>query len=211
LSRRPNLYVLAGVNGAGKSSVGGAFLSQANLPWYNPDTFARALVTEQGFTQQAANSLAWQEGMAQLDDALANLAPFAFETTLGGATVRQKIRTACETHDVRIWYCGLSSPDAHIQRVQLRVLQGGHDIPQEKILERWEKSRTNLVELLPYLTELGVFDNSVQVPQGAPIPDPKRILHVNQGALLYPDDPTALASTPEWAQAIVEKALEIWG
>jgi len=209
LSRRPNLYVLAGVNGAGKSSVGGAFLSQANLPWYNPDSFARALVTEQGFTQQAANSLAWQEGMRQLDDALANLTPFAFETTLGGATVCQKIRSACETHDVRIWYCGLSSPDVHVNRVRLRVLQGGHDIPTEKILERWEKSRANVVGLLPHLAELGVFDNSTQVPPGAPVPDPKRILHVNRGALLYPDSATALASTPEWAQPIVEKALEL--
>jgi len=200
--------VLAGVNGAGKSSVGGAFLSQINLPWYNPDTFARALVTEQGFTQQAANSLAWQEGMRQLDDALANLAPFAFETTLGGTTVCQKIRAACETHDVRIWYCGLSSPDEHIKRVRLRVLQGGHDIPKEKILERWERSRANLVGLLPYLAELGVFDNSAQVPHGAPVPDPKRILHVHEGALLYPDNVTALASTPAWAQAIVEKAVQ---
>jgi len=209
LSRRPNLYVLAGVNGAGKSSVGGAFLSAANLPWYNPDTFARALVTEQGFTQQAANSCAWKEGMAQLDEAMANRAPFAFETTLGGATVCRKIRAACETHDVRIWYCGLSSPDAHIQRVQLRVLQGGHDIPKEKIFERWERSRANLVGLLPYLTELGVFDNSAQVPQGVPVPDPKPILHLNEGALLYPDNAITLASTPAWAQAIVEKALEL--
>jgi len=47
---RPNLYVLAGVNGAGKSSVGGAFLNEANLPWYNPDTFARALMVEHGLS-----------------------------------------------------------------------------------------------------------------------------------------------------------------
>jgi len=71
LSGKPSLYVLAGVNGAGKSSVGGAFLKQLNLPWYNPDSYARALVCELNLSQWEANSIAWQEGMAQLDEAIA--------------------------------------------------------------------------------------------------------------------------------------------
>jgi len=167
------------------------------------------LVAEQGCAQPAANSLAWQEGMALLDDAIANRTPFAFETTLGGTTVCQKIRAACATHDVRIWYCGLASADAHIQRVQRRVAQGGHDIPTEKILECWETSRAHLVELLPWLTELAVFDNSVAVPQGAPVPAPRRVLYFREGVVWYSDSAAALISTPVWAQAIVEKALQL--
>jgi len=201
--------VLAGVNGAGKSSVGGAFLNNARLPWYNPDTFARALMTEHGLGPLEANSLAWKEGMRQLDDAIANRTPFAFETTLGGTTVPSKIRMAHKTHDVRIWYCGLNSPDEHIKRVQLRVLRGGHNIPREKIFERWDKSRANLIDVLPFLTELSVFDNSDTVSQGAFIPNPRLILRFNEGAVLYPDTHDALTKTPIWAQAIVEKALEL--
>jgi len=174
LSDKPSLYVLAGVNGAGKSSVGGAFLKQLKLPWYNPDSLARALVNELGLPQQKANSLAWQEGMAQLDEAIAQKKRFAFETTLGGNTVREKLRAACETHAVRIWYCGLHSAELHLARVQLRVACGGHDIPKEKIIERWDKSRANLIALMPFIAELGLFDNSASVKAGEPIPEPVR-------------------------------------
>jgi len=206
---RPNLYVLAGVNGAGKSSVGGEVLRGLGLPWHNPDTLARALVKERRMSQQEANSEAWKEGMAQLDNAVNNHTPFAFETTLGGTTVREKLRAACNTHHVRIWYCGLSSPDLHIKRVQLRVSRGGHDIPIEKIYERWEASKANLIALLPVLTELSVFDNSAEAAPGNPVPNPKHVLHLRNGTLLYPHSAAAIAETPEWAHAIMEKALDV--
>jgi len=66
--------------------------------------------------QAEANIEAWNEGMAQLDEALTNKHPFAFETTLGGKTVSRKLKAACATHNVRIWYCGLHTPDQHIAR-----------------------------------------------------------------------------------------------
>jgi len=206
---KPTLYVLAGVNGAGKSSIGGAFLQQDGLCWYNPDAFARALVTELGVPQSQANSIAWKEGMAQLDEALAHHRPFAFETTLGGSTVCEKIKAASVSHSVRIWYCGLSSPALHVARVRFRASRGGHDIPESKILQRWETSRVNLVQLLPFLVELSVLDNSAPVRSGEPIPEPGLILHVKDRVLLHPEHPALLADTPAWAQAIVERALEL--
>jgi len=206
---RPSLYVLAGVNGAGKSSVGGEVLRALGLSWHNPDTFARLLMQERRMSQQEANSVAWQEGMTQLDEAIDNRTPFAFETTLGGTTVREKLRAACDTHQVRIWYCGLSSPELHIKRVQFRVSRGGHNIPTEKIYERWEKSKANLIALLPWLTELSVFDNSAEAEPGKPVPNPRHILHVRDRTLLAPRTPAALADTPEWAYAIMEAALAL--
>jgi predicted ABC-type ATPase len=56
---RPVLYVLAGVNGAGKSSIGGHLLEQKGLTWFNPDTFARELVALSGCDQATANAQAW--------------------------------------------------------------------------------------------------------------------------------------------------------
>jgi len=209
LNTKPTLYVLAGVNGAGKSSVGGSFLRQAGLDWYNPDTFARELVELHGLSQLEANGRAWEEGMAQLDAAIAQRTPFAFETTLGGDTVREKIKRACATHDVRLWYCALSSPEQHVARVQFRAAQGGHDIPEGKIHERWKTSRANLLELLSELTEVSVFDNSAKADLGAVIPEPKLILHLKDKKLLHPKNIAAIANTPEWAQAIMERALEI--
>jgi len=208
---KPNLYVLAGVNGAGKSSVGGRVLKNLGLQWYNPDTLARLLMVEHGMEQQEANIEAWKAGMAQLDKALAQKTPFAFETTLGGNTVRERLKAACESHEVRIWYCGLSSPEMHLARIRLRVSRGGHDIPAEKIRERREKSRANLVALLPLLAEVGVFDNSATVQAGEALPEPKLVLHLKSRQMLYPRSTEILSDTPEWAQAIMEKALEIAG
>jgi len=64
-----------------------------------------------------------------------------------------------------------------------------------------------LVELLPFLTELGVFDNSADALPGTPVSAPKCLLHFKDGALLHPDTIDELANTPSWAQAIVEQAL----
>ena len=72
MTARPALYVLAGVNGAGKSSVGGHLLEQAGLAWFNPDTFARELMAATGCDQNQANGAAWQEGMRRLKAAMAN-------------------------------------------------------------------------------------------------------------------------------------------
>ena len=55
---RPILYVLAGVNGAGKSSLGGHALRQAGLDWFNPDTFTRQLVETTGSPLADANAAA---------------------------------------------------------------------------------------------------------------------------------------------------------
>lgn len=68
---RPVLYVLAGVNGAGKSSIGGHLLERAGLTWFNPDTFARELIAATGCDQASADGQAWEEGMRRFDDALA--------------------------------------------------------------------------------------------------------------------------------------------
>ena len=56
---RPVLYVLAGVNGAGKSSVGGHVLTQAGMTWFNPDSYARELMQLRGGALQEANGQAW--------------------------------------------------------------------------------------------------------------------------------------------------------
>ena len=67
---RPVLYVLTGVNGAGKSSIGGYLLARDRLTWFNPDTFARELKAATGCDQETANAHAWHEGMRRFDEAV---------------------------------------------------------------------------------------------------------------------------------------------
>jgi predicted ABC-type ATPase len=211
LKPRPVLFVLTGVNGAGKSSVGGHLLERAGLAWFNPDSFARELMAATGCDQVQANAAAWQEGMRRLDEALATGADFAFETTLGGRTVPAKIRAAATTHDVLMWFCGLSSPELHIARVQARVAAGGHDIPEAKIRERYPAALRNLIALMPRLAHLQVYDNSTEAGPGEPIPDPVLVMETKSGRLVWPADVESLARTPDWAKPLAEAALSMAG
>ena len=206
---RPVLYVLAGVNGAGKSSVGGHLLERAKLTWFNPDTFARELRAATGCGEESANAQAWAEGMRRLENALANKANYAFETTLGGQSVAARILEATKTHDVLMWFCGLSSPEQHIARVAARVAAGGHPIPQAKIRERYPKAQINLVKLMPHLAHLQVYDNSTEAAADGTVPDPILVLEMVNGKVVAPaaDDLQALLAAPEWAKAILETAL----
>lgn len=206
---RPRLLVLAGVNGAGKSSIGGGMLTRAGGVWYNPDDFARALLAWHEYTQTQANIEAWHEGMRRLDDALACGHDHAFETTLGGNTVPAKLVEAARTHDVMLWFCGLDSPERHLARIRLRVSQGGHDIPEAKVRERCESSIRNLLRLLPHLARLRVYDNSVDALPGQPIPNPRLLMSMDAGRVLWPTDADTLRQTPDWAKPILEVALRL--
>jgi len=208
---RPFIIVLAGVNGAGKSSVVSALLVEQGLDWFNPDAYAARLARELGISQVEANGHAWRHGRLLLEDAIATGRNHAFETTLGGNTISRLLRQAAKTHDILMLYCGLSSPGLHIERVAQRVAHQGHDIPAGTIRERWNTSRANLVQLLPVLARLQVFDNSFTVEPGEDIPDPILVLEVDAGRLVFPDagSPQALAAVPQWAQPLLEAAIQL--
>jgi predicted ABC-type ATPase len=205
----PVLYVLAGVNGAGKSSIGGHLLERDGLTWFNPDTFARELKAATGCDQETANAQAWQESMRRLEEALVNGLNHAFETTLGGKSVTAKILEAAKSHDVLIWFCGLSSPDLHIARVEARVAAGGHPIPEEKIRERYGQAQLNLIKLMPHVAYVKVYDNSAEASVDGTVPDPLLVLEMENGKVIspVPDDLKALQRAPQWTKSIIEAAL----
>lgn len=207
---KPKLFVLAGVNGAGKSSVGGDLLRRAGKTWFNPDDYARDLLAASGCSPTEANAEAWQEGMRRLEIALAGRHSHAFETTLGGNSVPAKLREAATTHDVLMWFCGLDTPEHHIVRVRQRVTRGGHDIPEAKVRERYTASRRNLIALLPFLAQLQVYDNSIDAVLGQPMPNPRLLLQMERGRIAWPRDVQGLRVIPDWAKPIMEAALETW-
>jgi predicted ABC-type ATPase len=206
--RPPRLYVLAGTNGAGKSSIAGAMLLRQRVEYFNPDEAARRiLAANPGISQTQANSAAWHGGKRLLERAIAERLDFAFETTLGGRTITDLLeRAASRGFEVRIWYVGLKGPELHLARVRARVAKGGHDIPEPRIRERYDASRLNLIRLLPSLSELWVYDNSKDAdPDAGVAPEPRLVLHVRHGAVVGPRD---LALTPEWAKAIVAAVIK---
>ncbi len=210
-SRIPRIYVLAGPNGAGKSSIGGAIFRRSGAEYFNPDEATRRILSaNSSLTPAEANSAAWNEGKRLLERAVAERRNFAFETTLGGRTIAALLEKALAAGiEVRVWYVGLESPDLHIARVRSRVKRGGHDIQEAKIRERYVGSRWNLIQLLPKLTEVVVYDNSKDAdPHAGQAPEPKLILHARKGKAIAWCD---LNQTPNWAKPILMAALNSLG
>jgi predicted ABC-type ATPase len=207
-SRAPEIYVLAGTNGAGKSSIIGAIILKQGATYFNPDEATkRILAANAGVTLDEANSAAWHEGTRLLQRAIDERLDFAFETTLGGRTITEMLRSAISAgFEVRVWYVGLKSPELHIARVRARVARGGHDIPTERILERYDRSRYNLIRLLPGLTELWMYDNSEEGdPSTGALPKPKLIVHVDHKRIIEILD---LRTAPEWTKPILVEAIK---
>ena len=203
----PRIQVLAGVNGAGKSSVGGESFRAIGSEYYNPDEAARRFWdVNPVLSQTEANAAAWQLGRSLLERAINIRGEFSFETTLGASTIPRLLQQAATNgFDVYIWYAGLASPELHIKRVKVRVARGGHDIPEADIRRRYQHSRLNLIQLLPSLAGLRVYDNSAEAdPATGKTPVPKLVLHVERGKIKNLND---LARAPEWAKPIVASVL----
>ena len=210
----PRITVLAGTNGAGKSSIAGARLREAGGVYFNPDEETRRILTANpGMGLGEANGLAWQESVRRLRLAITAKTDYAFETTLGGQTVTALLMEAAAAGlELFVWYCGLDSPERHLARVQARVSQGGHDIPEEKIRQRYHASRQNPVRLIPRVTALRVYDNSVEAdPANGLTPSPHLVLELARGTVMFPTTRTAIAATPVWAQPIVACAYQSSG
>ena len=206
--RKSRIYVLAGVNGAGKSSIGGAALRAFGADYFNPDEAARELIAANPrLGQTEANGIAWQHGRRLVERAIEDRLDHAFETTLGANTLPRMLAEAARAGiAVHIWYVGLAGPELHIRRVRARVQRGGHDIAEAQIRRRYEHSRLNLVELLPGLAALRLYDNSIEAdPAEGIAPRPQLLLHMERQRIVGPPD---LSATPEWARPIVAAAMK---
>lgn len=202
------IWVLAGTNGAGKSSIGGAMIRATGADYYNPDEAAQRIIqSNPGATITEANSAAWYEGRRLLERAIAEKGNFAFETTLGGATIVKLLASAIDAGiEVHIWYVALASPELHLARIRARVAAGGHDIPERDVRRRYDASRQNLITLLPRLASLHVYDNSSEGnPLTGEAPQPLLVLHMERGKIV---EHCKLATAPDWAKPILQTALE---
>jgi predicted ABC-type ATPase len=203
------IFVLAGPNGAGKSSIAGATFRASGADYFNPDEAARRIRdANPAVAQRDANAAAWLEGRRLLERAIAERGDFAFETTLGGQTITALLHDAIAANiEVYVWYAALASPELHIARVRARVVTGGHDIPERDIRKRYDTSRLNLIELLPGLTAVRVYDNSDDAaPTTGGVPEPQLLLHMEEQRIRHH---ARLESAPDWVKPILVSAFEL--
>ena len=198
------ITVIAGVDGAGKSSIAGANLRARGGDYFNPDEVTRELLkNDASMTLDEANTQAWRLGFDQLNRAIDNKDSYSFETTLGGESICSALHRAIDGgRQVSIFYCGLSSVELHIERVAARVAQGGHDIPEQKIRERWQNSIVNLIGLISSCYAVRVFDNSAPSDSGGP--NPVCLFSVNNGKFVE----SPIPEMPEWAKPLAGAALK---
>lgn len=198
------ISVIAGVNGAGKSSIVGVNLRNNGGDYFNPDEVSRALMLNNpSISQQEANSSAWKIGYNQLLRAIDEDHDYVFETTLGGSSICMALHNAIDQgRDVRIFFCGLASSELHIQRVAERVARGGHDIPEEKIRERCPNAILNMIGLIPRCQAVRVFDNSAPADDGSP--SPVCLFSFSDGQF----DEIPVEVMPEWAKPLAAIAIK---
>ena len=154
LDRRPVVVAIAGPNGAGKSTFFEAHLKSSGLRFLNADVISRELEVD---AYEAARMV------AELRSELVNQREsFIFETVFSDP-VGDKLgflkRTAQSGYAVVLCFVGIADAATSEQRVAMRVSQGGHDVPAEKLVERFPRTLANLAAAIRELPCVLVFDN----------------------------------------------------
>jgi predicted ABC-type ATPase len=154
LDKRPIVIALAGPNGAGKTTFYHAHLQAAGLRLVNADTIARELNIDAYEAARIAGSIR-QELISQRES-------FVFETVFSdpvGDKLAFLNEVAHNGYTVVLCFIGTSGPEVSEERVAMRVSQGGHDVPTEKLIARYPRILTNLRDALRKLPHVWVFDN----------------------------------------------------
>jgi len=201
--------VVAGTNGAGKSSIANGFMPEPRSHYFNPDAFASALTVARKPPTEA-NALVWRMGYDRLRSAIDRGDRFTFETTLGGESIIAELHRALTLRrEVHVLYVGLSSVELHVARVRARVARGGHDIPVAKIRERYSKSLANLITLIGKASSIRLFDNSVGTADG--VPSATLVFRMRGKKIVEPSLPRLLTHCPEWAKPVAAAAIRVAG
>lgn len=186
------VIVVAGTNGAGKSTILNELLLTRGVTVLNPDQIAKFEI-DQGASPAEANSRAWHTNVRKLEDVRDHGGKFAFETTLGGGTITRLLQEIVERGGtVRVYYIGLESADLHVKRVEERVKRGGHAIPEERIRGRYSSSLQHLARLMREVRTVRIYDNTTE---------PRHVASIEGGMLAEVTD-----RCPEWARGVIVSA-----
>ena len=155
LDQRPVMVALAGPNGAGKTTFYHAHLRRAGLRLVNADVLAQELHLDPYVAAGVAAAVR-EELVRQRES-------FVFETVFSdpaGEKVAFLKSAAQAGYNTVLCFIGIDAPSVSEQRVAMRVLQGGHDVPTEKLVQRFPRILANLKAALRELPRVWVFDNS---------------------------------------------------
>lgn len=191
----PEMIVIAGPNGSGKTSVTQRFLhhewAEGTL-YINPDEVAQNKFGD--WNSQEAVSKAANFCAALREECLQNRTSFVFETVM---SAKDKIDFVCKAKEagyfIRLFFISTSHPSINAARIANRVMKGGHDVPITKIVSRYYKSLANCRTVAPIVDRLYVYDNSIDDE------DARLLFRLANGEMkkMY------VANIPDWAQILL--------
>ena len=154
--KKPEIVVFAGPNGSGKSTIT-ALLRPTDMPYINADDIQRILGCD--------NLTAAQMAEKQREDHLQKHKSFCFETVLSTPRNLDLLRRAKEAgFFIRCYYVLTADPYINVARVDARVMAGGHGVPKEKIISRYERALSLVKDLIPVCDVCHIYDNSEESP-----------------------------------------------
>jgi predicted ABC-type ATPase len=155
LDRRPIIIAVAGPNGAGKTTFYHSHLESAGLRFINADVLAADLGLEPYAAAKVAEAL--RIALVKRRES------FIFETVFSdpaGEKLTFLKDASRRGYTVLLCFIGLDSAELSEQRVAMRVSQGGHDVPPEKLRNRYSRALANLRSALRSLPHIIIYDNS---------------------------------------------------
>ncbi len=193
---RPRLLVVAGPNGAGKTTITERGLAHEwfhGCEYLNPDLIAQDELGD--WNDPDIVLRAAQLATERREACLLAGRSLAFETVFSAEDKPEFVRRALAAgYFVRIFFVGTARPEINAARVARRVLQGGHEVPIRKIVDRWARSIANAASIAAEVDRFYIYDNSVDDC------DAQLVLRAANG-----DVARQYGEPPTWSQPIVTR------
>lgn len=146
--------IVAGVNGAGKSSLTGVLRTEMT-------NLGKIVDVDKMIVRCGGNVIeGGKKSIELIDECLEKEICFTQETTLSGHRILNTVKKAIEKgYYIRLYYVGLNSVEESLARIENRVKKGGHNIPDSDVKRRFNKRFEDLVTILQYCDEATFYDN----------------------------------------------------
>lgn len=146
--------IIAGVNGAGKSSLTGVLRTEIT-------NLGKIVDVDKIIAKCGGNIIeGGKKSIELIDECLEKEICFTQETTLSGHRILKTVKRAIEKgYYIRLYYVGLNTVDESLVRIENRVRKGGHNIPDYDVKRRFQKRFEDLIAVLQYCNEATFYDN----------------------------------------------------
>ena len=194
-NHKPELIIIAGPNGSGKTSITQKFLHHEwadGTTYINPDQVAEDMFGDWNNSESVLKAATYCSDLRE--QCLKEKRSLVFETVFSAQDkIDFVIRAKQAGFFIRIFFVSTSNPTINASRIAKRVMEGGHDVPITKIISRYNKSIQNCKTVASIIDRLYVYDNSIDDVDARPL------FRLSEGVLakLYTED------IPDWAQNIL--------